>query len=560
MQPSRERNKRLKLICIAALMNFCAVLTPLVANTDSLRQLLQQKNLADTSRIFLLTEIGQNEPVFRTGYWDTVIAQCESAGSRSKEIAVRNFASYYLAAALNNKGYIVKNNGDPEAAIKLYERSLEVIRALLKQKENSRWKKMAEMDMAQTMNNIAVILVDGGKVKEGTELYNECYAIRLATGDEEGAALTLNNLAYIYGSTGDIEQALQTYHKSLALAEKHQDAERMAYVFGNIAALYADFENIDYSLRNHRKALQLWKKAKIPTGEVTSLNNIGVCYLELRQTDSAEYCFIKAMHLSGQLNYSPGIATSTYNLGNFYSVQKDFKNAERYFLQSLEIKKKMGNTRSIAECMQKLGETYYATGNIGKAEKYCSSSLETSRQLGFPALIKSAAECLFKIYSHTGKDKEAYETFSLFVRMKDSLSNEKTRKATIKTELKYEYEKKAAADSIRHNEEQKVKDALILVKAAELKQERTQFWFVITGLLFVAGGLLLVWNRFRLISRQKNIIETQKVQVDAAYEKLHEKNKEVMDSIHYARRIQRALITNERYIEKALGRLRTPKS
>ncbi|MBC7865773.1 MAG: hypothetical protein IAF38_22560, partial [Bacteroidia bacterium] len=58
--------------------------------------------------------------------------------------------------------------------------------------------------------------------------------------------------------------------------------------------------------------------------------------------------------------------------------------------------------------------------------------------------------------------------------------------------------------------------------------------------------------RFRVTNKQKKIIEEQKIVVDDAFEKLHEKNKEVMDSIYYARRIQRALITNEKYIERAL--------
>ena len=59
----------------------------------------------------------------------------------------------------------------------------------------------------------------------------------------------------------------------------------------------------------------------------------------------------------------------------------------------------------------------------------------------------------------------------------------------------------------------------------------------------------------RVTQKQKKVIEEQKGLVDAAYEQLHEKNKEVMDSITYARRIQRALITPEAYIDKALNRL-----
>jgi hypothetical protein len=37
---------------------------------------------------------------------------------------------------------------------------------------------------------------------------------------------------------------------------------------------------------------------------------------------------------------------------------------------------------------------------------------------------------------------------------------------------------------------------------------------------------------------------------------VEEKQKEIVSSIYYARRIQRALITNERYIEKSINKLK----
>jgi transcription elongation GreA/GreB family factor len=37
--------------------------------------------------------------------------------------------------------------------------------------------------------------------------------------------------------------------------------------------------------------------------------------------------------------------------------------------------------------------------------------------------------------------------------------------------------------------------------------------------------------------------------------KLEEKQKEIIDSIYYARRIQRALLTSEKYIERNLNKL-----
>ncbi|MGZ4064924.1 MAG: hypothetical protein ACXVP0_18245, partial [Bacteroidia bacterium] len=74
-------------------------------------------------------------------------------------------------------------------------------------------------------------------------------------------------------------------------------------------------------------------------------------------------------------------------------------------------------------------------------------------------------------------------------------------------------------------------------------------------IVIVFSGVLL--NRFRIAQQQKKIIEEQKVLVDDAYAKLHEKNREVIDSILYARRIQRALLTSETYIERNLKKLNT---
>ncbi|HYG50504.1 MAG TPA: hypothetical protein VD905_06355, partial [Flavobacteriales bacterium] len=57
------------------------------------------------------------------------------------------------------------------------------------------------------------------------------------------------------------------------------------------------------------------------------------------------------------------------------------------------------------------------------------------------------------------------------------------------------------------------------------------------------------FNRFRLTKRQKKVIEYQKIEVE-------EKQREIIDSINYARRIQLALMPNERLIEKNMERIK----
>ena len=55
------------------------------------------------------------------------------------------------------------------------------------------------------------------------------------------------------------------------------------------------------------------------------------------------------------------------------------------------------------------------------------------------------------------------------------------------------------------------------------------------------------------------MIELQKEEVTEQKEKVEEKQKEILDSIRYAKKIQTALITSERYIYRKLNELNIKK-
>ncbi len=93
-----------------------------------------------------------------------------------------------------------------------------------------------------------------------------------------------------------------------------------------------------------------------------------------------------------------------------------------------------------------------------------------------------------------------------------------------------------------------------LNKANQLDKEKNVRTILYTGLALILIFLLFLYSRYRVIASQKTIIEKQKKEVDSAYHSLDEKNKEVMDSIRYAQRIQNALLPTEKYVERVLGK------
>jgi hypothetical protein len=106
--------------------------------------------------------------------------------------------------------------------------------------------------------------------------------------------------------------------------------------------------------------------------------------------------------------------------------------------------------------------------------------------------------------------------------------------------MNYEFEKKEAIAKA----EQDKKDAI----AASEKKRQTLFLIFIAALAVGAGIIAFV------IFRSLKVTKAQKLEIQEQKALVEEKQKEILDSIHYARRIQSALITSERYIERNLSK------
>ncbi len=139
------------------------------------------------------------------------------------------------------------------------------------------------------------------------------------------------------------------------------------------------------------------------------------------------------------------------------------------------------------------------------------------------------------------KYKEAFEMFELEIKMRDSILNEENQKETVKKQMQYQYETQAKE---LKNEQQKKN----IIAKAELKQKEKERNYFIAGFALVIALALFIFRSYRQKQKANLIITLQKTQVE-------ESRKEILDSIHYAKRIQKAHLPSDNYIEKNLNRL-----
>ncbi|MFO0357568.1 MAG: tetratricopeptide repeat protein [Sphingobacteriaceae bacterium] len=372
-------------------------------------------------------------------------------------------------------------------------------------------------------------------------------------------AYCLNNIAFFYYNRGLVSVAIEYFDRSLKTQEEINDKEGIAYSLNNLAFIYKNQGDEKKALEYFQRGLKIQEQIKDRKGSVTSLNNIGVIYHKRREIQKAMEIFQRALKLGEEIKFKEGIARSLNNIGNIYDLNGDpsitsskeqslkagFLKAVDYYTQSLKIREEIGDKQGTANSLISIGKVYIKDKNYTQALKNMQRSLQLAKEIGYPQEIANSAEMLDFIYRMTGDYKQARENYELFVQMRDSLNNETTRKASIKQQLKHEYEVKAAADSVAHAKETEIKNAEIKVKK---NQQYALFW----GLGLVIVFALFMFNRFKVTQKQKFIIENQKGEVEEQKKIVEDKQKEILDSINYAKRIQYTLLAHKDFLKQHL--------
>ncbi len=138
-------------------------------------------------------------------------------------------------------------------------------------------------------------------------------------------------------------------------------------------------------------------------------------------------------------------------------------------------------------------------------------------------------------YKETGQPGKALEAYERFIAYRDSVRSVDNQKALVAQELTYAYEKQRALDQAEHQK---------TLLAQELKTQSQRQWLYIIGSI-LAGVLILlgvvVWF-LRLTQRQKRAISVANAELAEKNRIIQQKNQDILDSIHYAKRIQEAIL------------------
>jgi len=506
------------------------------SKTDSLFSCLQSAN-SDTTKVNILNDLGYElrslDALKSLDYINQAIALAEK----------NNFLKG-LAVGKVNAALVYVNTGEYDKAKELAEQGIKTAVSI-----------GDRFNEAKGYNILGETFRYKDEYPEALKNYEIALKIRKEINDEKGIAGTLNNFGIIYFSLGNYTKALSSYFAALKIREKINDMQGVAACYNNIALVYLKQLNFDDAYQNNIKSLKIRQELKDKRGIATSYTNIAnILKIKAEYPQAIEY-YKEALKLFEEMGDKKFIGGSYNNIGcvlenqakelllkkNTAEANRLIQKALAHFNTAEKYYSEVSSTSGLILICENMGQLYLLKKDYAGAKKYFLRGLDLSQKINSREETKNFYFDLSNVDSALLNFSDALKYYKQYIEERDGLINQENTKKTVQIQMQYDFDKKEAATKA----EQEKKDAIALAE----KQRQQSILVLISIVLFlVVCFAVFIFRSLRITKRQKIIIEEQKQTVEHQKQLVEEKQKEIIDSINYARRIQMSILPSEKYI------------
>lgn len=389
-------------------------------------------------------------------------------------------------------------------------------------------KNSVDTERVKTLDKISLAYVSSGEYDLGA---NWCDTLLVE-------ATKQNNLLYMMKASNrkgnaflfqsNYSAAIPCYFEALEYSELDSNQIGIAGANLNIGICYTNLEDYKLGLEYMQKALLIYQLEDNNNGIAISCNSIGNAMIDVHRYDEALNYFFEAVRVRKEMKDERGLSLLYNNIGLVYKDQHLYDSALINYRRSYTIKHSLRDSAGLTTTTNNIGQVFLEMQLYDSSLVYTSRAIILGERFGKLEVLKSGHEYLSQIYAARGDYKAALFHKSQSIIYKDSVLNEENTRKSIAAKMNYDFDKQKAISDAEYT--------------AELQRRTLIQWFTIGGLVLLLLVALFIYSRFRVIRKQKTIIETQKLEGDKQQAIIQSKNKEIVDSITYARHLQEAIL------------------
>ena len=449
--------------------------------------------------------------------------------------------------------------------------------------------------IATAHSNLANFYFQNKSIDSAIFHYNKALQIFRDETNDNKTGETLYNIGFVYYASSNYVDAFEYTENSLEIFRINGDMKNMAASHSLLCDILFssgfDADAIDHCLM----ALNLYTNLESIKWQSNLLNSIGKIYLDLEQFDKSYAHFNQAYYLA-EVENDPSLISESYrNLGQYYFGIEDYDEALEYYdkallyvledpdierLGYLYLDKGMANTslgrfdsaivnlkealyyadssynlELRAKVYSELGNLYSATEKYDIAIVFLKQSLFVAQTINADPILERCYKNLANFYDQQNDIENALRYFKLYSSHKDTLFSNQSVIQIAEAEAIYDLEQKDKQIEMLLNE-----NRLREMEAGE--KNMINIW-IISVLIFVFILTLILYRQYRVqnkvnqaLNEQKDAINKQKVEIELQKESIEkaniilaEKNKQITDSLEYAKRIQLSLLPDSQLLK-----------
>lgn len=347
----------------------------------------------------------------------------------------------------------------------------------------------------------------------------------------------LNNIANLYLSKGLYDAALRTFYEAIKVAESNKQVVLDGSIYANMGSVYLRRGDYDKADEFYKKGLAFYEAKKDTLSAALSLDNLSLVQNKKGNYDLALKYQLEAVKIIETTNQKGYIAESYMNISITYLELKNFETAREYLKKAETIYATTESKLGSATLYLNFGDLESRQGNYKEAVKYFGKSLAIGREVESFELMEAAAASLSDTYEKMNDPALALKYYKEYSRLKDTVVNVESAKQI--NELTERYESKQKQNEIDLLTKDKV------INETKLEQNKITNMALVIGIVLTFILLSAFYFRYR-DKKKANLLLEDKNKI------IEEKQKEIFDSLQYARQIQKLLLANHKLVNQTL--------
>lgn len=346
------------------------------------------------------------------------------------------------------------------------------------------------------------------------------------------AFLLIGNINYwVIGNT---EKGFENYELAIKEAEKCNDKATLLEVYEQSETIY--FNTGQYE----KNKLILIKKEKTdPSLKDDQWHNadFGDLYRNTNKLDSAIYYYEKAISISKRKNDNTSTSQLYFNYALIPLKQKNFQKAIEFCKNGIMLAKKTNYYDLISSGNCQLYSIYYEMNDFTNAKTHLSEVIKQHEKTKCEPCLISDYKRMSELNYELKDYKDAYNYLRKGIELFDKQNNAQANANVTKVE----------EDNLKKQKQLEI-DLANEQKENERKVKNISLISLGVAFILILGIVVVLFK----LNKSKKLIALQKTEVEQQKHLVEEKQREIVDSISYAKRLQEAILPPQAFVNKHL--------